>query len=147
MKHLYCIIIIFSHISSASTDKADKIGIFFTTPDIRKQLNFLRDQGRYNSIDASKLSKMISPPVSVYMQGVVIQKGHKPIVFLNNSSTLKSNKFSNSIFVNSKYFNSDNYSTSLYVNKNHIHIKPGQRWDTSHKVIHDAYTSFKIKSN
>jgi len=84
---LFYLMTIFNSSSATSLlDRKNSLYTLFTTPSVRKQLDTQRSKGKFNNISQVITSPSTAlKPVIVKMQGVVIRKNKKPVIFVNDS--------------------------------------------------------------
>ncbi len=120
---------------AATLDNQNSLGTLFTTPQTRKRLDQQRRQGKFD-YKLQSSANMMHKPISINMQGVVIRKNKKNVVFINNGNTLKSSKIGTAIRVNVKAIKKPLYKVEVQVKQQKIYLKPGQQWHESNKLIH-----------
>jgi len=127
----------FSIHGHAEVSSPENLRTFFTTKQVRTQLDELRSSGKYSN-DLSSTS-MLRKPVKVKMQGVVIRKGKTPVVFVNDENTLKTHHLSNDVTVRDHKIKKQGYKIPVMINQQGVTLRPGQQWDESSKKIEDSY--------
>ncbi len=128
-----------SHASfSSEYDSINSLQTLFTTSYERIQLDSQRNSGRYIT-DSGSLLDAIKPPLTVQMQGILIQGKKIPIAFINDQSTLNTNKLDNNIQALPDATSTRSYSVPVRAKSQHIKLKPGQQWRESDKKVHDAF--------
>jgi hypothetical protein len=121
-------------------DSQKSLHTLFTTPLTRKQLDKQRSNGKYNiTSQTTNSTSVTSKPVIVKMQGVVIRKNKKPVVFVNDSNTLKSSKVNSKLIVNTRKLTKSTYNVPVRVNQNTFKLKPGQQWNEADNKVVDQY--------
>ncbi|VAW57853.1 hypothetical protein MNBD_GAMMA11-2776 [hydrothermal vent metagenome] len=123
---------------SGKLDGSDRLRTFFTSSHLRNQLDQLRNRGKYTNTNNNS-SKTLRKPLKVKMQGVVLRKKKKPVIFINDENTLKSPVINNEIIIDSAATRRKNYKIPVRVNQKTISLKPGQQWDESKKEVEDTY--------
>jgi len=146
MKHIIsCLLIGFTSPLFGTTDSTQKyLGTLFTTPHVRNQLNKQRSRGKFDSQTHADLTAKSNKPITVKVQGVVIRKAHNPVVFVNDSNTLKSQKVNGEITVKFRNVLIENYKVPIRINDNYVRLKPGQQWSESNKSVKEIY---KVKTS
>jgi len=119
-------------------DDANQLRTFFTSPLLRNQLDQLRNQGKYTEGDKASPS-IVSQPVKIKMQGVVLRHNKTPVIFINNENTLNSSAISNEILINSAATRRNDYKVPVRIRREIISLKPGQQWDEAKKEVQDTY--------
>lgn len=126
-------------------DTQKNLRTLFTSPHVRRQLDLQRQQGKFDNASQASSTIILHKPITVKMQGVVIRKNKKPVVFVNDGNTLKSPKINNEIIVGAKKTNKKIYKVPVRVNQKSIKLKPGQQWNESDKEVKDSYQIKPIK--
>ncbi len=142
MKRLY-FFILFYYSSNALPDtqhNTNDLQKFFTSTNIRQQLNKQRIKRALSPVSNSSNPSVMNKVVTVNMQGLVIRQGHPPIVFLNNRNTSKSNIINHSIKINNFFHTQHDYRIPVVVNHKTILLKPGQQWSNTANKIIESYT-------
>lgn len=119
-------------------DGPELLRTFFTTQQLRYQLDRLRNQGKYTD-KVQAASGAIRKSVKIKLQGTVFRGNKTPVIFINNKNTLQSPILNNQIIIDSAATKRKNYKVPVRVNKVHISLKPGQQWDESKKEVQDSY--------
>lgn len=146
MKHYTPLILLilfanlFSLPSMASNYASSKqLQTFFTSPGIRFQLNQQRNSGKYD-LKSDKQSVSFSlKPLQIKMQGIVLRDKHKPVIFVNDSNTLKSQTVDEQITIKTNRMKVDSVIVPVKVNSESIKLKPGQQWNESDRKTRDNY--------
>jgi len=131
---LYLLFPIFSY---AEIAPVDNLRTFFTTKQIRTQLDSQRSSGKYSN--NTNNASILREPTKVKMQGIVIRDGKTPVVFVNNENTLKTHHLSNDVTVRDHKIKKQGYKIPVRVNQQGVTLKPGQQWDESSKKVEDTY--------
>jgi len=149
MKFLPSIILLLFCVSSNANefDAQKNLRTLFTTPDERQKLDKLRRQGKYNNQTPTPPITQAQKPVSLKMQGVVIRKNQKSVIFINDSNNLISNKIESDITVKPQANTDKTYIVPIQVNQTHVKLKPGQQWNELDKSVKDTYEAKAYKSN
>ena len=129
-----------SVVSASEYDRVTQLKRLFTTEYERDQLNRLRDSGKYikKSANASKTSNIsIREPVKVKMQGIVKRKNRKPVIFVNDSNTLRSSSINNEFTVSESRIKAN--KVPVRINQQSLKLKPGQQWNESSRKTQDNY--------
>jgi len=145
---LFYLMTIFNSSSATSLlDRKNSLYTLFTTPSVRKQLDTQRSKGKFNNISQVITSPSTAlKPVIVKMQGVVIRKNKKPVIFVNDSNTLKSSKVNNQLIINTRKLTKSTYKVPVRVNQNTFKLKPGQQWNESDNSVTDQYKISPVKN-
>jgi hypothetical protein len=124
-----------------TTDDARRLMTFFTTSTERNKLDELRKQGKYNKKSGSRTSgvSILREPLKVELKGVMIREKGKPVVWVNNGNTLKSNQIDQQIRVKNKNIKKEQLKVSVKVSEKHLNLKPGQQWSESDNKVSDKY--------
>jgi len=140
-----CLLVCFyTPLSGANSNAQKTLRTLFTTPDERDLLNKLRMKGKFESQKHNESVAKSHKPVMVKMQGVVIRKEQKPVVFVNDLNTLKSQKFNNGVVVKSRTEIKENYIVPVSINDYKIRLKPGQQWSELKKIVKETYMAKKL---
>ena len=143
MKHLLSLICVMLLLSTTAhgeaLEKQNNLRTLFTSNHVRNELDKQRNSGKFDNIQQQSTTAVVREPVTVKMQGVVIRQNQKPVVFVNDSSTLNSATINDEIRVNPKRVKKKNYKVPVRVNQSHIKLKPGQQWNESDKQVQDNY--------
>jgi len=126
-------------------DTQKNLRTLFTSPHVRRQLDLQRQQGKFDKAAQTTSTITLRKPITVKMQGVVLRKNKKPVVFVNDGNTLKSSKINNEIIVGAKKTNQKIYKVPVRVNQKSVKLKPGQQWNESDKEVKDNYQIKPIK--
>jgi len=128
--------------SAANTSEYNdesRLRTFFTSPQLRADLDELRKSGKFNLTHNASASVIFKEPLKVEMQGIMIHGNKQPIVFINDTSTLKSQSIDDSIRVNSNRIKHQTYKVPVSVNNKSIKLRPGQQWSESNNLVQDKY--------
>ena len=117
----------------------DQLQTFLTSPDVRYQLNQQRDSGKYELNSDKNVTNFLTKPIEVKMQGVVLREKHKPVIFVNDSNTLKSSSVNQKINVKAENIKSNSVIVPIKVNTQSIKLKPGQQWNETDRKTRDIY--------
>jgi len=118
---------------------SQQLGTFFTSPGVRHQLNQQRDSGKYDLNSDKKSFGILHEPLKIKMQGVVIRDNKNPVVFVNDSNTLKSTSVNSQIKVKTTKVKSETVTVPVKVSGHSIKLKPGQQWNESDRKTRDNY--------
>jgi len=129
--------LLFPVFSYAEIAPVDNLRTFFTTKQIRTQLDSQRSSGKYSN--NTNNASILREPAKVKMQGIVIRDGKTPVVFVNNENTLKTHHLSNDVTVRDHKIKKQGYKIPVRVNQQGVTLKPGQQWDESSKKVEDTY--------
>jgi len=129
--------LLFPVFSYAEIAPVDNLRTFFTTKQIRTQLDSQRSSGKYSN--NTNNASILREPAKVKMQGIVIRDGKTPVVFVNNENTLKTHHLSNDVTVREHKIKKQGYKIPVRVNQQGVTLKPGQQWDESSKKVEDTY--------
>ena len=121
-------------------EEIDKLKTLFTTQIERTELSNMRDRGEFDN-EKNKTSgvPVKLEPTKVELRGVIIREKGKPIVWVNNRNTLKSDVIDSEIAVKTKNINKKELKIPLRVNQKILTMKPGQTWNESENKIKDKY--------
>lgn len=123
--------------SHGEISSVNNLRTFFTSKQVRIQLDHLRSSGKYSTDSGS--ASILHQPVKVKMQGVVIREGKTPIVFVNDENTLKTHHLSNDVTVRDHKIKKQGYKIPVRVNQQGVTLRPGQQWDESSRKVEDSY--------
>lgn len=113
----------------------------FTTPYEREQLDKRRNSGVLAADSSNIVSKVLNHASSIELKGVVYRKGKRPVVWVNDSNTLKSNSINSNIKVFGIETRKSDSKVRLKVNDKLVKLKPGQVWsDRDNKAIDEFQT-------
>ncbi len=141
--YLTCLFQFSSQLLAADNlDSQTNLRTLFTTSQVRNQLDQLRDQGKFDNIKNESPSIILRDPAVVKMQGVVIRKNTKPVVFVNDANTLKSPRVSDEVYVNTAKVKKQEYQIPARVYGKKIKLKPGQQWSETRRQVQE---NFQIK--
>lgn len=132
-------------VTAATLDNQNSLDTLFTTPQTRKLLDQQRQQGKFEHKKPQPSTNMTHKPINIRMQGVVIRKNKKNVVFINNGNTLKSSKIGTAIRVNVNAIKKPLYKVEVQVKQQRIFLKPGQQWHESNKLIRENYQIKPVK--
>ena len=137
---VFIAVVLFSNTSIVdAANSQDELRTLFTTSSTRHKLDTLREQGKFKNANGQSSAPIFREPLIVKMQGVVIRKGKKPVIFANDNNTLTSQKVTDDIRINPKRLKKKSYKISVSVNQQYIKLKPGQQWDESKRQVQDTY--------
>jgi len=143
MNKLYTLLVILYLLPSISVASnyapLDQLQTFLTSPDVRSQLNQQRDSGKYELNSDKNVANFLRKPLEVKMQGVVLREKHKPVIFVNDSNTLKSSSVNQQIKVKAENIKSNSVIIPIKVNTQPIKLKPGQQWNETDRKTLDNY--------
>ena len=137
------LLFLFPLLGYAEIAPVDNLRTFFTTKQVRIQLDELRSSGKYSN--GSNSTSVLREPAKVKMQGVVIRNGKTPVVFVNDENTLKTHHLSNDVTVREHKIKKQGYKIPVRVNQQGVTLKPGQQWDESSKKVEDTYRIKQLK--
>lgn len=123
---------------SLKTDSQSQLRTLFTSSQQRQQLDAFRKQGMYRSQPQSTAS-IIKKPISVRMQGLVLRKHKKPVIFINDTNNLKSSRIDNQVSLPTYQSKINNLKIPVRIKQKNIKLKPGQQWQPSSNLILDKY--------
>ena len=146
MKYILCLISLLhfsSQLLAADTlDSQANLRTLFTTSHVRNQLDQFRQQGKFDSVQSESSIRILRKPAIVKMQGVVIRQNAEPVVFVNESNTLKSPQVNDEVYVNTLKVKKQEYQVPARVAGQNIKLKPGQQWNETDRQVQD---NFQIK--
>jgi len=105
----------------------------FTTPYERQQLDNSRNS---DGNESNIVNKALNHAASVDLKGIVYRKGKQPVIWVNESNTLKNKMVDSNIRV---YGLDSKNIVRLKVNKKKIKMKPGQVWSEMDDQAIDKY--------
>lgn len=138
MKYLLTLFFVLSTTQLVAENSQSDLQTFFTTKSERQQLNALRNSGAYSD-DKKPMSGITFTPLTVEMQGVVIRDSKKPVVFVNNENTLKTQHLSNDVTVRDHKIKKPSYTVPLRVKGEALKLRPGEQWQESDRKVQDKY--------
>lgn len=140
---IICMAILFMPVSTFGDEskvRLSELKSFFTSPEQRVGLDRLRAAGVFGSVDDSQSSSaVVRKPLEVKLNGVVYSETGKPVIWVNDKSTLKSEAIDQSIRVKSSALKTESTKVPVKVNKQWLKIKPGQTWNESHNQVQENY--------
>ena len=111
---------------------ADNIDRLFTSPQQRQKLDTMRTA-------PSSGSQEQKPDVTnVELNGIMIRDDGNNVIWINNNSSLKSNKV-DGVKVNPKAIDKDSYEVPVKADDHRIKMKPGQSWSETTGTVKDSY--------
>lgn len=136
-----------SHVQANGFESSANLKTLFTTPLERKQLDEMRDSGKFSKQQGNdNPASSIHLPLTIDVRGVVIREVGKPVVWVNDGNTLKSEKIDDSVRVRIEYINSEPVSIPVRVNQKTLKMKPGQQWQEFDSKIKEKYQIKEEKS-
>lgn len=139
---IYVSILIVPMTVSAEDKKAriSNLKSFFTSSQQRAELDRLRLSGQFGSKNISQSSTTtVRKPLEVKLNGVVYSETGKPVIWVNNRSTLKSESIDETIRVKSSALKTQSTKVPVKVNQQWLKMKPGQTWRESHNQVQENY--------
>lgn len=131
---------------SSEMDPVEKLRTFFTSQNVRSQLDDQRNAGKFSANAQSQTSAPIfREPLKVKLQGVVLRENKKPVVFVNDGNTLSSRQVTKDIRVNNKHIKAPSYSVPVRVNQQPVTLKPGQQWNEDDRRVEDNFQTKPTK--
>ena len=110
---------------------ADNIDRLFTSPQQRQKLDTMRSAPS-NTIEEK-------PAVTnVELNGVMIREDGNNVIWVNDKSSLKSNKV-DGVRVNPNAVNKESYKVPVKTDEHRIMMKPGQSWSETTGTVKDNY--------
>ena len=127
-------------VNAAEYEQAKRLRTLFTTPLERKKLDELRNKGQFDvNRQTEDDGTVIRPPLTVEVKGLVLRDNKKPVVWVNEGNTLKSQKIEDGVRVRSSAVNRNNLKIPVKVYQKHLTMKPGQQWTETDGKIRDIY--------
>lgn len=111
----------------------------FTTPYERQQLDKRRQAGVFEEDKGNVVSKVLNKTSSVELRGIVYRQGKQPVVWVNDSNTLKSQSIDSNIRVYGVDRRKSEDKVRLKVNDKLVKLKPGQVWSDFDDKAVDKY--------
>ena len=111
----------------------------FTTPHERQQLDTRRAFGAIDDDKSSIVTKIVNHASSVELRGLVYRQGKQPVVWVNESNTLKSRSIDSNIRVYGVDKRQSEDKVRLKVNDRLVKLKPGQVWSDRDDEAKDKY--------
>ena len=140
------LIIIFSVSISAGIkadtgDDAGKLMTFFTTQTERSVLDEMRKAGKFDEDKAVQRSDaiIIREPDILVVKGIVLREKARPVVWVNNANTLKSDHIDQKISVKTPSINKQQLNIPVVVNQKRVTLKPGQQWREVDNTVRDTF--------
>jgi len=128
-------------------DSADQLHTLFTSPGTRLQLDYMRNSGAFNKQAQQNSDFIVLQPANVNMQGIVLRKKHKPVIFANGSNTLKSPIIDNEILIKSGNIKAQSLTIPLNVRQKSLKLMPGQQWSESEGKVSENFQVIPAKQN
>ncbi|MCW9012525.1 MAG: hypothetical protein OQL06_01985 [Gammaproteobacteria bacterium] len=129
-----------SVVSAGETDQITQLRTLFTTPLERKKLDELRNAGQFdNKQNQQTGAPVIRAPLKVEVKGVVFRDKQKPVVWVNEGNTLKSQTIEDGIRVRTSGVNKNRLKVPVKVFQKNLSMKPGQQWTEADRIIQDKY--------
>jgi len=122
-------------------DKLGKLMTFFTTSSERNKLDQMRKTGKFDKgpgVTGSSVG-IIREPTKVEFKGLMVREKGKPVVWINEGNTLKSNKINQQISVKTRFIKKDQLKVPVKVSQKKISLKPGQQWSEMDNKVKDKY--------
>lgn len=119
-----------------------KLHTLFTTPGERRDLNALRDSGKFDSSGGTTQSAgpaVRLQPLKVEVKGVMFREQGEPVVWVNKGNTIKSKKIDDNIRVRTQYVKQKSLKVPVKVFDKSLKMKPGQVWQETDKKVKDNY--------
>ena len=111
----------------------------FTTAYERQQLDNRRKTGVLDMDGTNVVSKVLNNASSVELRGIVYRKGKQPVVWVNESNTLKTQNIDSNIRVYGVDHRKSEDKVRLKVNDKLVKLKPGQVWSDFDDKAVDKY--------
>ncbi len=139
-------LLLVSQVQANEFESQANLKTLFTTPLERKQLDQMRDSGKFSKQQgADNPGSGVHLPLTVDVRGVVIREVGKPVVWVNEGNTLKSEQI-DGVRVRTDYIKSEPVSIPVRVNQKTLKMKPGQQWQESDSKIKEKYQIKEEKS-
>ena len=132
------VFIVIANVSAKDYASIDELKTFFTSSSERSKLNEMRRSGKFGKQQSDSGISVSIEPKKVKVRGVMIRENGDPVVWVNQGSTLNSQKIDNDIRVNTRRIKSTE-SVPVKVNNRYLKMKPGQEWVESSNKIKDSY--------
>mgnify|MGYP000182555188 CR=1 FL=1 len=137
MYKIIILLLLFPLTAHTEISPLNNLRTFFTSKQERIQLDKMRSSGKYSTKSGGV--SILREPLKVKMQGIVLRDGKKPVVFVNDENTLKTNQLSNDLTVRDYKINKQAYKIPVSINQQGVTLKPGQQWDESSRKVEDTY--------
>ena len=124
--------------SSQDYPSSNGLKKLFTTPYERQELDKRRKSGVLEEANSNIVSKVFNSS-SVELRGVVYRHGKMPVVWVNDSNTLKTRDIDSNIRVYGLVKRNSEEKVQLRVNDKFIKMKPGQVWSESDREAVEKY--------
>lgn len=100
----------------------------FTTAYERQELDKRRKSGVFDEDSSNIVTEVLNNASSVELRGIVYRKGKQPVVWVNDSNTLKTQSIDSNIRVYGMEHRKSEAKVRLKVNDKMVKLKPGQVW-------------------
>ena len=124
--------------SSQDYPSSNGLKKLFTTPYERQELDKRRKSGVLEEANSNIVSKVFNSS-SVELRGIVYRQGKTPVVWVNDSNTLKTRDIDSNIRVYGLVKRNSEEKVQLRVNDKFIKMKPGQVWSESDREAVEKY--------
>lgn len=128
---LACCMILPLVLSASEKYGADNIDRLFTSPQQRQKLDTMRTA-------PSNTSEEKPAVTNVELNGVMIREDGNNVIWVNDKSSLKSNKV-DGVRVNPKAVNKETYKVPVKADEHRMMMKPGQSWSETTGTVKDNY--------
>lgn len=138
---LILILLFISSSINAEENSVKNLKTLFTTPKERSALDDMRNAGKFNN-DKKNSGSSFSlklEPTKVELRGIMIREKGKPVVWVNNGNTLKSQIIDSEITIKTNAIKKQPVKIPVRVNQRTLIMKPGQQWDEVDNRITDKY--------
>ena len=122
-------------------DDAGKLMTFFTTKIERNVLDDMRKAGKFDHDKALSGSQpiVVKKPNILEVKGIVLREKARPVVWVNNANTLKSDHIDQKINVKTPSINKQLLNIPVVVNQKRVTLKPGQQWHEVDNTVRDKF--------
>lgn len=128
---LACCMVLPLVLSASEKYGADNIDRLFTSPQERQKLDAMRTAPSNNIEDRPAVT-------DVELNGVMIREDGNNVIWVNDKSSLKSNKV-DGVRVNPKEVNKESYKVPVKTDEHQIMMQPGQSWSETTGTVKDNY--------
>ncbi|MDH5484758.1 MAG: hypothetical protein OEY43_05920 [Gammaproteobacteria bacterium] len=112
------------------------LGTLFTSPMERQQLDAMRLRVLAGGTKDDAAAQAKTSKITV--KGLVMRNGSKPVVWVNDSNTMKHNRLGN-VLVRIDGIKQQSTKIPVKISQKNIRIKPGQQWDEGSNRVEDIY--------
>lgn len=130
-----------------SNDYASSKGLkkLFTTAHERQELDKRRKSGVFDEDGSNIMTEVLNNASSVELRGIVYRKGKQPVVWVNDSNTLKTQSIDSNIRVYGMDRSKSEAKIRLKVNDKMVKLKPGQVWSDFKNEATEKYQTKSVE--